>query len=312
MLGRLLKSSWFLPLILLAVAFVAFVLYRNSYLSQTFENRIRNRAAEIVQSAYLMCETTDKLLHKRVSLIESQAEEVLAELASAPDLSDEKSTLIVTELAKRAGGGASLFARFGTDSFECAASTEPEGCRQGERPSAAALPGPGDRMRANLLSGEIIYRPEYHRDQLLLCVYLPVVAQDKVSAILRVRTKDANLPRLYHDLLTTRVGRTGYIYVLKATGANRGTYIISRNGERDGETIWEEVDAAGRPFIQKVILAALRLRSSSEAVSVPMAFERYPWRNPGEVRARFKTAAFTYFEPWDWVIGAGYYEDEIR
>ena len=311
MSGRLWKSSWFLPLILLAVAFAAFVLYRDSYLSQTFENRIRNRAAEIVQSAYLMCETTDKLLHKRVSLIRSQAEEVLAELAPAPHLSHEKSTSIVKTLEKRTGGGVSLFTRFGTDHFECAASTEPEGCRQGERLSAEALPGPGDRMGAKMLSGKDIYRPEHHGGQLLLCVYMPMVAQDTVSAILRVRMKDAHLDRLYHDLLTTRVGRTGYIYALKATGANRGSYIISRDGERDGENIWDEVDAAGRPFIQKIILAALRLRSHSEAVSVPIAFERYPWRNPGEVRARFKTAAITYFEPWDWVIGAGYYEDEI-
>ena len=37
---------------------------------------------------------------------------------------------------------------------------------------------------------------------------------------------------------------------------------------------------------------------------------------PGKTRAmlaaRWKVAALTYFEPWDWVIGAGTYEDDYH
>ena len=38
-------------------------------------------------------------------------------------------------------------------------------------------------------------------------------------------------------------------------------------------------------------------------------YERYPWEYPGETEARMKISAITYFAPWDWVIGAGVYED---
>jgi len=36
----------------------------------------------------------------------------------------------------------------------------------------------------------------------------------------------------------------------------------------------------------------------------------YPWQNPGEPNPRVKWSAFVYFEPWDWLINVGAYEDE--
>jgi signal transduction histidine kinase len=59
-----------------------------------------------------------------------------------------------------------------------------------------------------------------------------------------------------------------------------------------------------------MINEALALKRNPDRVSVPIAFEHYPWKNPGELQPRYKTAAVVYFEPWDWVLGAGYYEDE--
>jgi methyl-accepting chemotaxis protein len=38
---------------------------------------------------------------------------------------------------------------------------------------------------------------------------------------------------------------------------------------------------------------------------------RYPWQNPGDPKARMKIARLMYFEPWDWIIGAGSYEEEF-
>ena len=89
------------------------------------------------------------------------------------------------------------------------------------------------------------------------------------------------------------VGKTGYVYVLGATGGERGCYLISKDGKRDGENIWEERDDAGRPFIQNIIGKALSLpRKASAATSV--ASERYPWKNPGESNPRSKKVAISY------------------
>ncbi|NQU12883.1 MAG: methyl-accepting chemotaxis protein [Desulfobacteraceae bacterium] len=110
---------------------------------------------------------------------------------------------------------------------------------------------------------------------------------------------------LRQAIIDMKVGKTGYVYVLGgALPFHRGHYIISKGGQRDGENIWTSKDRTGRLYIQSIVKKALRLKKG-EAAS-----ERYPWRNLGEKTDRSKVVAITYFEPWDWVIGAGAYEDD--
>jgi methyl-accepting chemotaxis protein len=110
---------------------------------------------------------------------------------------------------------------------------------------------------------------------------------------------------LMSSLRSIRIGKTGYIYVLGAKGADRGRYVMSHEGKRDGEVIVDARDADGRLFIQSIVEKALAAPSGQAAL------ERYPWQNEGESRARMKVAAFTYFAPYDWVIAAGAYEDDF-
>jgi methyl-accepting chemotaxis protein len=98
-----------------------------------------------------------------------------------------------------------------------------------------------------------------------------------------------------------KVGKTGYVYVVDSSGK----YVISKNGERDGENIWEAKDADGRLFIQDLI------RKAKEQPTGVAADMRYPWKNAGEDTPRWKTAKIIYFAPWDWVIGAGAYDDDF-
>jgi methyl-accepting chemotaxis protein len=108
------------------------------------------------------------------------------------------------------------------------------------------------------------------------------------------------------SVLDIRLGLTGYVYVIGASGAQRGRYVISQDGERDGEDISGARDAEGRLFIQSLVQRALATKDGAAD------FERYPWQNVGESDPRWKVVATTYYEPWDWVIGAGAYEDELR
>ena len=107
------------------------------------------------------------------------------------------------------------------------------------------------------------------------------------------------------EILKKRIGESGYIYVLGGKGDQRGNYVISLEGKRDGENIWEAKDSNGAPFIQKLITEALAAKSGE------LTFQYYPWKNKGETKARQKVAAVTYFEPWDWVIGASAYAGEF-
>ncbi|MDM7913873.1 MAG: Cache 3/Cache 2 fusion domain-containing protein, partial [Candidatus Eisenbacteria bacterium] len=144
-------------------------------------------------------------------------------------------------------------------------------------------------------------------DKWYMAVYEPLRdASGDVIGMLYVGIPQENVASLRQAISTRTLGETGYVYVLGGTGAHRGRYIISKDGARDGEDLWESKDADGKPFIQSMVNSALNVQGNG------VAFERYAWKNQGESKARTKLAAVTYFEPWDWVIGAGAYEDEFR
>jgi len=128
----------------------------------------------------------------------------------------------------------------------------------------------------------------------------------KTIGMLYFGVKQEAVEGLRNSIMSTKVGKTGYVYVLGGQGEQKGTYIISKDGARDGENIWDAKDADGKPFIQSIVNGALSVKPGE------VTYQRYPWLNQGDTKARVKIAAVTYFEPYDWVIGAGSYEDDYR
>ncbi len=111
--------------------------------------------------------------------------------------------------------------------------------------------------------------------------------------------------RIRNVVLQTRVGKTGYVYVLGGEGTERGRYIISQKGLRDGEDIWDTRDVDGNLIIRKIVECAKTLKPGE------LATQRYRWINPGETAPRWKIARLAYYPHWDWVIGTSVYEDEL-
>jgi hypothetical protein len=105
-------------------------------------------------------------------------------------------------------------------------------------------------------------------------------------------------------ILDTKVGHGGYVYVLNATGSTRGQYVISKGAGRDGENVWDARDASGSLFIQRICATATRLKPGE------IAAERYLWKNADEAAAAYRVVRFTYFQPWDWVVGVSIPERE--
>ncbi len=139
-----------------------------------------------------------------------------------------------------------------------------------------------------------------------LTAYTPILdAQKRVTGALFVGTK-MDVGELRQSILDMVVGKTGYVYTLEASGDHKGCYAISYKGQRDGENIWNAKDNQGKLFIQDIINKALAGRPGERQ------FIQYEWQNKGESYPRKKIVAFTYFAPWDWVIGAGAYEDDFH
>ncbi len=97
--------------------------------------------------------------------------------------------------------------------------------------------------------------------------------------------------RARQAVLETRVRETGYAYVLDSQGA----YIVSRDGERDGEDISQAEDADGRRFIQEMCDPGSEARGSG--------WIEYSWFDPRDRSPDRRLARLAYYEPWDWVIG---------
>ncbi len=106
---------------------------------------------------------------------------------------------------------------------------------------------------------------------------------------------------LRKQVIDMKVGETGYVYILDS----KGRYVVSQNGKRDGEVIWDTKDVNGRAFIQAIVKKALSLKPGE------IGEDHYPWQNPGDPAPRMKIVRFSYFAPRDWIIGAGSYEDEF-
>ena len=98
-----------------------------------------------------------------------------------------------------------------------------------------------------------------------------------------------------------KVGKTGYVYALD----KGGRYLISQDGKRDGEVIWDAKDSDGKLFIQEVVQKGLALKAGE------IAEQRYPWKNPGDPAARMKVVRIGYDAASGWIVGVGSYIDEF-
>ena len=116
---------------------------------------------------------------------------------------------------------------------------------------------------------------------------------------------ELNNIELRQSIIDVVVGKTGYVYVLGGKGRDKGHYIISMNGERDGLDIYNAMDANGNHFVKEIIDKAVRLKVNETD------YVKYSWKNAGELSPRLKIVCLAYYEPWDWIIGANMYEDDF-
>jgi len=106
---------------------------------------------------------------------------------------------------------------------------------------------------------------------------------------------------LDEEIKEIKVGDTGYVYIIDTEG------VLKIHPAKVGENIFDLRDSSGFRYIRAMITDALAL-GNDEVGTI-----RYPWMNPelGEKSPRQKINKYIYFRPWNWIIVAGTYEDEI-
>jgi diguanylate cyclase (GGDEF)-like protein len=126
-------------------------------------------------------------------------------------------------------------------------------------------------------------------------------ANHKVIGMLHVGVPQKGLVDLRRAIMSIVIGKTGYAWVLDGSGR----YVISKNGRRDGELL------AGQPRLADARIDEL-LRRAKALDEGEILEHVYIWSNDPERDApRTKVSYVMYFEPWDWLIGAGTYREEF-
>ncbi|MGV0952224.1 MAG: Cache 3/Cache 2 fusion domain-containing protein, partial [Azonexus sp.] len=220
-------------------------------------------------------------------------------------------TPIVDEVKRLSGVTATVFQRMNAAGDMLRVATNVEGA-DGQRAIGTYIPatnpdGKPNPVMAAVLRGETYHGRAFVVNNWYLTAYEPI--RDPSGEIVGMLYAGVNqkqaVDSLRKSILDLKVGKTGYVYVIGGSGEQQGQYIISQGGKRDGESIWNVKDADGNLVIHSIVAKALALKDSA------ITYHRYNWQNQGEQVPRGKIAALTYFAPWDWVIGAGSYEDEL-
>jgi len=217
-------------------------------------------------------------------------------------------TPVVDDVFKMVGGTCTIFQKMNAQGDMLRIATNVRKL-DGNRAIGTYIPainpdGSSNPVISALLQGETYYGRAYVVNAWYQTAYKPIYSNGELVGALYVGVKQESVETLRNSIMKTKVGKSGYVFVLGGTGDHQGHYIISLNGKRDGENIWEAKDADGKLFIQSMVNKAIVLGPGD------VDYERYPWLNKGDEVARYKTAALKYFKEWDWVIGAGTYDDD--
>ncbi len=316
------------------------------HLKKTMHEDMEASLTVINQGVYDMVTTQDQLLRMKLSSDLAVASEMLANAGGAKLAEDQVSweavnqltgipsevslpkmmvgqtwlgqnrdtnepSPVVDKVRDLVGGTCTIFQRMNSAGDMLRVSTN-VATKDGQRAIGTYIPAKGNdgspsEVIATVLGGDTYIGRAFVVNAWYITAYKPICSDSgDVIGMLYVGVLQESVAHLRKAIMDTQVGDTGYVFILGGSGTERGKYIVSQKGKRDGEMIWDAKDADGRYFIRELIEKACETQEGrSTLVS-------YPWKNEGDADARVKTTAVTYYEPWDWVIGSGTYEDEFE
>lgn len=218
------------------------------------------------------------------------------------------SSPLVDDVVKLIGGTSTIFVRMNEAGDMLRVATNVIG-KDGKRAIGTYIPalnadGSANAVVRKVLGGETYIGRAFVVDQWYFTAYEPIWQGNRVSGMLYVGVKESELSNVRKKALAVKIGEKGYAFVINAKGAARGTYVISKDGKRDGESLWDAKDKKGHLFAQDMIAKALAAKSGE----VVRGDDYYMTDEKG--RTDRKYAYLAYFEPWDWVIGVNISADE--
>ena len=217
------------------------------------------------------------------------------------NFSFDKPTPIVDQTQKMAGGTITIFQRMNQEGDMLRVATNVP-TLDGQRAIATYIParnpdGQPNPVVSTVLQKQTYTGPAFVVNAWYVTVYEPLLNdRGEVIGMLYVGVPQTNLPSLSRKIQETRFGSTGYVYVVRGTGQQRGEIIIPRPGEPAGQSGWTVQDGDGNFVVQEAIRTVLSA-PPGEFSSI-----RYRWIDPVSQKAEWRVDTLSYYAPWDWVI----------
>jgi len=206
---------------------------------------------------------------------------------------------IVDRVQQLAGGTCTIFQRFEGDRLLRISTNVLRA--DGSRAVGTYLPASSEVARA-IVRGETYRGRAYVVNAWYITVYEPIYNErQEVIGALYVGIPEQSAVSLKTAIKSIKIGKTGYAYILDSSGR------LVLHPAKEGESILETKDPTGLEYMREIARQAPLLKENEVGTI------RYPWANVelGEKAPRMKINKYLYFRPWDWIIVAGSYEEEI-
>ena len=182
----------------------------------------------------------------------------------------------------------------------------------GNRATGTYIPAVNPDGRPNpvistIMRGETFVGRAYVVNAWYMTAYEPIKdSNGDIIGILYIGAReDLATACIRKSILDMRIGHTGRVFVLDSTENTHGEYVISPDGEHDGESVWDAQDADGQYYVREMINRAVKAKPG-EYVEM-----NYQVAADGGGDARDVMSLCIHFEPWSWVIVVNAYTDEV-
>jgi len=310
---------------LLAVAFLSITQFGKALRTSSEQD-----LDHLVRNIYSMCNIQQESVQKKVTINLNIAKEILYINSHEIRINDEKTirfdtteedtnenisleapyveiggtplteNLMLTDEVFRIGGGMCvILQRTEGDRFLIASTNILN--KDGKR-AVGSFITPENPIARALLQGRSFEGDAYLVNDWYISACEPIADDSgRVVGALWVGIKEQSSESLKSEIKSIEVGKTGYVYVINSKG------ILKIHPAKEGADIIDSRDSSGFEYIRSMVGDAVMLAEGKVGTI------RYPWINPelGEEEPRNKIIKYAYFEPWDWIIAAGTYEDEI-
>jgi PAS domain S-box-containing protein len=241
----------------------------------------------------------EKVSFRAVNQFTKEVSPVTVPLWRIGDIRLSRNAFLVDRVQDIVGGTCTIFQRIERDRL-LRISTNVRG-KDGKRAVGTFIPADSPVAQA-ILEGHSYQGRAYVVDDWYITAYDPIKGRDgEVIGALYVGVREQSAHSLKDEIKSIQVGDTGYAFIMDSKGT------LKIHPAKEGANILNSKDSSGFEYIRAMVTDALTLQEGEVGTI------RYPWVNPelGETRSRQKINTYTYFDPWDWVIAAGTYEEEI-